>query len=92
MLNKKAKGKRCWVTFSLRTDGEEAYLVGEWNNWQPEKMRRRKDGTFWLTKQFEAGKSYRFRYLVDGHQWFNDFEADGYCPNPYGSEDCIVRT
>ncbi|QJA06419.1 hypothetical protein FVE67_06215 [Thermosulfurimonas marina] len=93
MLQKKSKGGRCWVTFTLKaSEGEEAFVVGEWNNWKPQKMRRKKDGTFWFARAFPVGKTYRFRYLLGNGCWLNDEAADGYCPNPFGSEDCVLQT
>jgi hypothetical protein len=38
----------------------------------------------------EAGQQYRFRYLVDGERWENDWAADAYLPNAYGGEDSVV--
>jgi hypothetical protein len=39
----------------------------------------------------EAGRQYRFRYLIDGERWENDHAADGYAPNPFGSEDAVLN-
>ena len=39
----------------------------------------------------ETGRKYRFRYLVDGKRWENDWDADAYAPNQFGSEDSIVK-
>jgi hypothetical protein len=54
-------------------------------------MSPRKDGRFSTTISLEAGQTYRFRYLVDGERWENDWGADGYVPNTFGSEDSIVK-
>ncbi len=35
-------------------------------------MRVLKNGDFSATLSLEAGKSYRFRYLLDGKRWEND--------------------
>jgi CHAD domain-containing protein len=48
------------------------------------------EGGFVRTVQLEAGRVYRFRYLLDGHRWENDWAADRYVPNVYGSDDSIV--
>jgi hypothetical protein len=55
-------------------------------------MTKRKGGRFSVTLTLEGGRSYRFRYLVDGHRWENDPAADGYIPNEYGSEDSVITT
>ena len=38
----------------------------------------------------EAGRAYRFRYLLDGHRWDNDWAADAYEPNDFGAGDSVV--
>jgi 1,4-alpha-glucan branching enzyme len=81
----------CMVTFNVKFEGaSKVELVGEWNNWIPEVMKRKKDGSFWITKRLKKGREYRFRYLIDGHLWENDSQADRYVPNPYGSMDSVV--
>ena len=88
-------GNICRVTFKLAAEigAETAVLVGEFNDWDAnaEPMRQLKDGSFSQTVSMEAGRSYRFRYLLDGARWENDWEADGYLPNEHGSEDSIVE-
>ena len=36
------------------------------------------------------GHEGRYRYLLDEERWENGWHADGYVPNPYGSEDSLV--
>jgi hypothetical protein len=54
-------------------------------------MSVRRDGRFSTTISLEAGQTYRFRYLLDGDRWENDWEADGYAPNAFGSEDSLIK-
>jgi 1,4-alpha-glucan branching enzyme len=93
MLRKKYYRNQCWVTFEVPpSEGvERVEIVGEWNDWQPEPMHPRKDGTYSLTKRFRTGQVYRFRYRINGNEWRNDEQADGYVPNPFGGEDSVVR-
>ena len=87
-------GKSCRVTFSLPAEvgAKSVALCGEFNEWDHEKhpLKRRKDGSFSTTISLQAGSSYRFRYWVDGERWENDWEADKYLPNEFGSEDSVV--
>ncbi len=90
-----SKGKRaCRVMFELppEVNAQSAHLCGEFNDWNQtlHPMNRRKDGSFTLTISLKPGQSYRFRYLLDGERWDNDWAADGYVPNPFGSEDSLV--
>lgn len=92
MVNKNyQEGKDlCTVTFYFKSDNaNRVELVGEWNNWQPEEMKRKKDGTFWLSKKLKKG-SYRFKYLVDGQHWENELSADEQVPNPFGTTDSLI--
>ena len=36
------------------------------------------------------GRRYRFRYLVDGERWQNDWQAHDYEPNEFGGDDSVV--
>jgi hypothetical protein len=36
------------------------------------------------------GRAYRFRYLLDGVRWENDWHADDYVLNVHGSHDSVV--
>ena len=87
-------GRSCRVTFKLpaQVDASTAALCGEFNDWDATKhpMKRRKDGSFSLTVSLKPGHEYRFRYLVDGERWENDWEADKYVPNEFGTEDSVV--
>lgn len=87
-------GRVCRVTFKVpaEVDAESVSLVGDFNNWDPEaeSLTRRKDGTFSTTISLESGRSYRFRYLLDEERWENDWEADTYVPNDFGSEDSVI--
>ncbi|GMQ77571.1 MAG: hypothetical protein BMS9Abin02_0059 [Anaerolineae bacterium] len=88
-------GKTCRVTFKLPADVESstAYVCGDFNNWDKSlyPMKKLKDGSFSVTISLESGYSYRFRYWLDGDRWENDWQADGYEPNEFGSEDSIIR-
>ena len=87
-------GDTCRVTFSLpaKVGAKSVALCGEFNEWDAEKhpLKPRKDGSFSTTVSLKAGAEYRFRYLVDGERWENDWDADKYLPNEFGSEDSVV--
>lgn len=86
----------CKVTFRLpkeaASDANNVTVVGDFNGWSNHStpMKRLKDGCFAVTITLQKGKDYRFRYLIDGKKWENDWCADRYAPNPYGGEDSIV--
>ncbi len=81
----------CVVTFYVKKiDAEKMELVGEWNQWKPEPMKRKKDGTFWLSKRLKTGRGYRFKYLIDDTYWENELSADQQVPNPFGTTDSLI--
>lgn len=87
-------GRSCRVTFKIPTtvEAQEAAILGEFNEWSAEAnpMKKLKDGSFSATLSIEAGKEYRFRYLLDGERWINDEEPDSLVVNRFGGEDCVV--
>ncbi len=86
----------CKVTFRL--PGEAALkahnvtLVGDFNDWNTKKtpLKRLKNGDYKITLDLPRNNEYRFRYLIDGSHWENDWCADKYIPNRYGSDDSVV--
>ena len=62
-------------------DATDGLLLGEFNNWDKESgfsLKKAKDGSMHATVTLEAGRSYQYRYLLDGGRWENDHRADGY--------------
>ena len=49
------------------------------------------DGGFLITLILAIGHDYRFRFTLDGQRWESDWAADAYVPNPFGTEDSILR-
>ncbi len=88
-------GETARVTFSVppEVEAQEVWVCGEFNDWSETShpLTQRKDGRFSTTLTLDTGRDYRFRYLLDGERWENDWEADGYLPNEYGSEDSVVK-
>src|SRR5579864_2916249 len=88
-------GASCRVTFELPAEAaaETAALCGDFNDWSPSAhvMVRRKDGRLSVTVPLATGHSYRYRFLVDGQRWENDWAADAYVDNDFGGEDCLLQ-
>lgn len=86
----------CKVTFSLpkkaAASAKTVHLVGEFNNWDEKvtPMKKLKDGSFSITLELETGREYQFRYLIDGIEWENDWEADKYVRTHFGTCDNSV--
>jgi hypothetical protein len=90
------RGATTKVTFEVPAEsaGERVCLCGDFNSWLPDAtpLTRRKDGRFSGTLNLEQGRSYRFRYLIDGERWENDPNADEYVDNGFGSKDSVIHT
>jgi 1,4-alpha-glucan branching enzyme len=90
------QGSVCSVTFVLpkaaAPDAASVCILGEFNNWSADAhpLVRREEGDFAITLELASGRSYRFRYVIDGWKFENDWFADRYEPNPYGGEDSVV--
>ena len=94
MIKSRKAKSRASVTFTLdpRVGAQTAAVCGEWNDWSvsADVMRRDAEGGFSLIVDLEAGRAYRFRYLLDGQRWENDWAADAYLPNSFGGDDSVV--
>jgi 1,4-alpha-glucan branching enzyme len=90
------QGSVCSVTFVLpkaaALDAGSVCILGEFNNWSVDAhpLVKRDEGDFAITLELDAGRAYRFRYVIDGWKFENDWFADRYEPNPYGGEDSVV--
>ena len=89
----------CKVTFKLTQEeaksAESVQLIGEFNEWDAKAspMKKLKSGGFTQTIDLEAGKEFRFRYLLDGETWENDWAADKYIPSESSyDDDSVVST
>ena len=94
-MNKSRTGKgKASVTFTLDpgVGAQTAAVCGEWNDWSAgaDVMRRDAEGGFSLTVDLDAGRAYRFRYLLDGERWENDWAADAYLANSFGGDNSVV--
>jgi 1,4-alpha-glucan branching enzyme len=82
------------VTFTLpkEVEGKTVTLCGEFNEWSPDSipLKRGRDRAWKATVVLDRGRSYRYRYLIDGERWENAWQADAYVPNPFGGEDSII--
>ena len=82
------------VTFSLPKDvpADEIVVCGDFNDWSPTAtpMKKFKDGHFAVSVNLADGE-YRYRFLLDGEDWENDWDAEGYAPNPFGGEDSVIK-
>ena len=82
------------VTFEFaRADIESVSLVADFNDWQPLNMRySAKDKVFRTKVRLRKNEVFYFRYLLDDEEWENDYQADAYFPNPFGTDNSVLYT
>ena len=94
MIKSRAAKGKARVTFTVdpRAGAQAAAVCGEWNGWSADAdvMRSDAEGGFSVTVELDAGRAYRFRYLLDGQRWDNDWAADAYVANGFGGDDSVV--
>jgi 1,4-alpha-glucan branching enzyme len=89
----------CKVTFELPktavAGASKVAVIGDFNQWSKEDgipLKRQKDGRYAVTLELAVGRAYRFRYLIDGERWENDWAADRYEPAEIGgAENSVVE-
>lgn len=86
----------CKVTFRVSKEmaagADGVTVVGDFNNWDPIEtpLKKLKTGEFSGVVELEQGKSYEFRYLVGGDNWYNEPDADRFAANTFGSENSVI--
>ena len=89
-------GTKCRVTFRLlremAKDTQVVTVVGDFNDWDisRSRMSRLANGDFVMTMDLDSRRQYRYKYLIDGYRWENDWYADRYERNDKGSKDSVV--
>ena len=69
------------------------YLVGEFNEWNETAtpMTKADDGSWSVALTLDSNRDYQYRYLADGYLWLNDWEADSYTRNNFGSDNSVLN-
>jgi len=83
------------VTFVLPKEAvenaETVAVLGDFNNWQNGiVLSKQKDGSFKTAVELEKGRSYEYRFLINGEKWENDWAAEAYAPTPFGNYNSVV--
>jgi 1,4-alpha-glucan branching enzyme len=78
------------VRFSIRPGegAKKAKIAGDFNNWQPQAMRKNRKGEFVAVVPLDKG-TYEYKYLVDG-RWVSDPDNNTFAANPYGTLNSVA--
>lgn len=97
MIERRPSPDSQYVLVTFRLPGaawaERVNLVGDFNDWDTRAtpmVQNSEDYGWSVTLKLEAGREYQFRYLIDGKEWLNDWYADKYVPNAFGSENSVI--
>lgn len=92
MLTVKKKGKRAWVTFTFSPTYEvnDVAISGEWNEWDEEPMKKKKNGDYYITKVFSDGDTYQFGYKINHNDWIAEHDCTR-VPTIYASENSVLE-
>jgi 1,4-alpha-glucan branching enzyme len=98
VIERKARKTRATfaVTFTVPapTDSKQRIsVVGDFNEWdRTAHLLKGKKGaeTRAVTLTLPAGTCYRFRYVTDDGQWFDDETADRFEPNDFGGKNGVL--
>lgn len=92
-IDKHLNGSMVDVTLRrAATNGEtDVVVVGDFNDWTPGAHPMTNATAGWTcTLTLPPGRRYRFRYLLDGQRWENDWDADDYVDNDHGGQDSVI--
>lgn len=69
-------------------------VLGDFNDWTPGKdfeLKIQPDGSASATVLLEAGKAYKYRFLINDETWVNDYHAESYeRDTKYPIDNCII--
>jgi len=85
----------CKVTFQIPAEilagSKKASIAGEFNGWDvnanPARIIK---GIASVSVVLESGRSYQYKFVIDGERWENDPQADSYISNEFGDANSIV--
>ena len=80
------------VSFSFEgPDARKVILVGDFNNWDPQKhaMKHNGDGTWNKTVMLAPGR-YEYKFFVDG-DWKLDPQNSQTCSNCFGTQNSVFK-
>ena len=96
MITKHKLGRgKVRVTFTMpELEGvKQLYLVGDFNNWSVAEtpLAQATDGSWSVALTLASGQKYEYRYFADNQVWHNDWAADAYVLNSFGTENSLVN-
>lgn len=80
----------CVALFVCKLAGDEVFLAGDFNNWNPRSHRMTgKEGAFQKKLKLAPGR-HEYKFVVDG-EWRIDPSAAEQQPNEFGSMNSVIH-
>ena len=74
-------------------DAHSVSVCGEFNDWSLHATAMEFHSGLWrVIVPLESDRDYRYRFLVNGHQWLDDPFTSNRTPNDFGGHDSVVHT
>lgn len=67
-------------------------LAGDFNSWDTESIKLKKQDGFWQTKISLPRGRYQYVFIIDGKTWMPDPSAKSYVDSGYGTKNSILDT
>jgi len=74
---------------------DSVHLVGDSDHWNQTSLpmtRDSPDDVRYTVLELERGREHRFRYVVNGSQWHNDWRANKCAASPFGGTNSVAIT
>jgi 1,4-alpha-glucan branching enzyme len=87
-------GVKLTFALSLQDTPQPVSVCGDFNDWDPlaHPLKKRANGTRSASVVVAPGRTYAFKYLSEGGNWFNDLDADSHTTNEYGEVNSVLTT
>lgn len=87
----KKSPKTVSVTFKFNAPfAKTVSLAGDFNDWQPDKIRlQRKNGEWYIKIKLPPGR-YQYNYVINGKEWVPDPDASFSVNNGFGRRNSII--
>jgi len=91
----KRKPSEVVVTFNIAvSDAQAVTLAGDFNGWDTESLKLKKQNGIWVLKLPLAPGRYQYAFVIDGKNWLADPYAKDYVDSDYapGAKNSVVDT
>ena len=89
MFKKGRKKDTVRFVYTPQNGAKTVMLAGDFNEWEPKRMTKQKNGSFALTVPLEPG-TYQYKYKVDD-DWYLDPDIQNNTVNEFGTLNSLAE-